>query len=37
VVGGIIVMRYGENADRVITAVKEKMKEEMKRRNERRN
>ena len=27
VVGGIVVMRYGENADRVITAVKEKMKE----------
>ena len=27
VVGGIIVMRYGENADKVITAVKEKMKE----------
>ena len=26
-VGGIIVMRYGENADKVITAVKEKMKE----------
>jgi Cu(I)/Ag(I) efflux system membrane protein CusA/SilA len=24
-VGGIVVMRYGENADRVITAVKEKM------------
>ncbi len=27
VVGGIVVMRYGENADRVITAVKEKMKD----------
>ncbi len=27
VVGGIIVMRYGENADKVITSVKEKMKE----------
>lgn len=27
VVGGIIVMRYGENADKVIKAVKEKMKE----------
>lgn len=27
VVGGILVMRYGENADKVITAVKEKMKE----------
>jgi len=27
VVGGIVVMRYGENADRVITAVKEKMKQ----------
>lgn len=27
VVGGIVVMRYGENADQVITAVKEKMKE----------
>lgn len=27
VVGGIVVMRYGENADKVITAVKEKMKE----------
>ena len=26
-VGGIIVMRYGENADKVITAVKEKMKD----------
>ncbi len=26
-VGGIVVMRYGENADKVITAVKEKMKE----------
>ena len=26
-VGGIIVMRYNENADQVITAVKEKMKE----------
>ncbi len=26
-VGGIIVMRYNENADKVITAVKEKMKE----------
>jgi Cu(I)/Ag(I) efflux system membrane protein CusA/SilA len=27
VVGGIVVMRYGENADKVIGAVKEKMKE----------
>ncbi|MGE5108392.1 MAG: efflux RND transporter permease subunit, partial [Sphingobacteriales bacterium] len=27
VVGGIVVMRYNENADKVITAVKEKMKE----------
>lgn len=27
VVGGIVVMRYGENADEVIDAVKEKMKE----------
>jgi Cu/Ag efflux pump CusA len=27
VVGGIVVMRYGENADEVITAVKEKMEE----------
>jgi CzcA family heavy metal efflux pump len=27
VVGGIVVMRYGENADKVITAIKEKMKE----------
>jgi Cu(I)/Ag(I) efflux system membrane protein CusA/SilA len=27
VVGGIVVMRYGENANNVITAVKEKMKE----------
>jgi CzcA family heavy metal efflux pump len=27
VVGGIVVMRYGENANKVITAVKEKMKE----------
>lgn len=27
VVGGIVVMRYGENADKVINAVKEKMKE----------
>jgi CzcA family heavy metal efflux pump len=26
-VGGIVVMRYGENADRVIKAVKEKMKD----------
>jgi CzcA family heavy metal efflux pump len=26
VVGGIVVMRYGENADKVINAVKEKMK-----------
>lgn len=26
-VGGIVVMRYGQNADKVITAVKEKMKE----------
>lgn len=27
VVGGMVVMRYGENADKVIKAVKEKMKE----------
>lgn len=27
VVGGIVVMRYGENADNIIKAVKEKMKE----------
>ncbi|MGG7034963.1 MAG: efflux RND transporter permease subunit [Flavobacterium sp.] len=27
VVGGIVVMRYGENADRVISAVREKMKQ----------
>ncbi|MDP4263678.1 MAG: efflux RND transporter permease subunit [Bacteroidota bacterium] len=27
VVGGIVVMRYGENADKVIDAVKEKMKD----------
>lgn len=27
VVGGIVVMRYGENADKVIRAVKDKMKE----------
>lgn len=27
VVGGIVVMRYGENADRVIRAVREKMKQ----------
>ncbi len=27
VVGGIVVMRYGENADKVITAIKEKMKD----------
>ena len=27
VVGGIVVMRYGENADKVIKAVKLKMKE----------
>lgn len=27
VVGGIVVMRYGENADRVINGIKEKMKE----------
>ncbi len=27
VVGGIVVMRYGENADKVITAVKKKMKD----------
>jgi Cu(I)/Ag(I) efflux system membrane protein CusA/SilA len=27
VVGGIVVMRYGENADKVIKAVKEKMKD----------
>lgn len=30
VVGGIIVMRYGENADKVINAVKEKMKDVQK-------
>lgn len=30
VVGGIIVMRYGENADKVILAVKEKMKDVQK-------
>lgn len=30
VVGGIVVMRYGENADKVITAIKEKMKEVQK-------
>lgn len=30
VVGGIVVMRYGENADKVINAVKEKMKEVQK-------
>ena len=30
VVGGIVVMRYGENADRVIKAVKVKMKEVQK-------
>ncbi|MEZ7516214.1 efflux RND transporter permease subunit [Flavobacterium frigidarium] len=30
VVGGIVVMRYGENADKVIAAVKEKMKEVQK-------
>ncbi|MBE0391704.1 efflux RND transporter permease subunit [Flavobacterium sp. PL002] len=30
VVGGIVVMRYGENADKVIKAVKEKMKEVQK-------
>ena len=30
VVGGIVVMRYGENADEVITNVKEKMKEVVK-------
>ncbi|MCP9761502.1 efflux RND transporter permease subunit [Lacihabitans soyangensis] len=30
VVGGIVVMRYGENADKVITGVKEKMKEVQK-------
>jgi CzcA family heavy metal efflux pump len=30
VVGGIVVMRYNENADDVITAVKEKMKEVQK-------
>lgn len=29
-VGGIVVMRYGENADKVIKAVKEKMKEDRK-------
>ncbi len=29
-VGGIVVMRYGENADRVINAVKEKMKDLVK-------
>jgi Cu(I)/Ag(I) efflux system membrane protein CusA/SilA len=27
VVGGIVVMRYGENADKVITAIKKKMEE----------
>lgn len=30
VVGGIVVMRYGENADNVISAVKEKMKDVQK-------
>ena len=30
VVGGIVVMRYGENADRVIKAVKVKMTEVQK-------
>ncbi len=30
VVGGIVVMRYGENADKVITAVKGKMKDVQK-------
>ncbi len=30
VVGGIVVMRYGENADNVINAVKEKMKDVQK-------
>ncbi len=30
VVGGIVVMRYGENADKVIKAVKEKMKDVQK-------
>ena len=30
VVGGIVVMRYGENADKVIAAVKEKMKDVQK-------
>ena len=30
VVGGIVVMRYGENADKVIGAVKEKMKDVQK-------
>lgn len=30
VVGGIVVMRYGENADKVINAVKEKMKDVQK-------
>ena len=30
VVGGIVVMRYGENADKVISAVKEKMKDVQK-------
>ncbi|CAN5318697.1 hypothetical protein BH11BAC5_BH11BAC5_36800 [soil metagenome] len=30
VVGGIVVMRYGENADNVIAAVKEKMKDVQK-------
>jgi Cu(I)/Ag(I) efflux system membrane protein CusA/SilA len=30
VVGGIVVMRYGENADKVIQAVKEKMKRSSK-------
>ena len=30
VVGGIVVMRYGENADKIINAVKEKMKDVQK-------
>ncbi len=30
VVGGIVVMRYGENADKVISAIKEKMKDVQK-------
>lgn len=30
VVGGIVVMRYGENADKVIQAIKEKMKDVQK-------